>query len=146
MEPVTHVEGENLSLMGRPLGNTVLLTQTQVSAASIQVFERGSTTAVYTRTLLTGNTPTGGTAECMFLTEQVGAPWPKAGGMTFFYVLQDLPAGTTDATKYHLDGGKVYNIVVTLTAGSAGPTLPELADYGNIKLEYVVTVSSVAGV
>ena len=74
----------------------------------------------------------------MFLTEQEGAPWPKAGGMTFYYVHQD--------SLYHLDGGKVYKVVVSLTAGTAGPTFPELADYGTIQLEYVVTVSSVAGV
>lgn len=138
MERVSHVEGEDLPLMGRPQANGVLLTQTEVSAASLQIFERGSTTPVHTRTLLTSNTPTGGSAECMFLTEQEGAPWPKAGGMTFYYVHQD--------SLYHLDGGKVYKVVVSLTAGTAGPTFPELADYGTIQLEYVVTVSSVAGV
>ena len=138
MEKVAHVEGEDLPLMGRPLGNTVLLTQTEVSAASLQIFERGNTTPVHTETLLTDNTPTGGSLECMFLTEQEGDPWPKAGGMTFYYIHPD--------GDYHLDGGKLYKVVVSLTAGSAGPTLPELADYGTIQLEYAVQVSSVAGV
>ena len=59
MERVSHVEGEDLPLMGRPQANGVLLTQTEVSAASLQIFERGSTTPVHTRTLLTSNTPTG---------------------------------------------------------------------------------------
>lgn len=138
MERVKHVEGEDLPLMARPVVNGILLTQTEVSAASLQIFERGGTTAVYTRTLATDGTPTGGSTQCMFLTEQTGAPWPKAGGMTFYYVHQD--------SLYHLDGGKTYEVVVSLTAGSAGPTFPELADYGTTQLQYLVTVSSVAGV
>lgn len=138
MERITHTEGRDLPLMGRPTGNGYVITRGVVSAASIAIYERGNTTAVYTRTLLLDSDPDGSDAQCMFAAETTGAPWPKAGGMTFYYIHPD--------SLYHLDGGKSYKVVVSLTADNGTAAFPELASYGFTPLEYEVAVRSVAGV
>ena len=136
---LAHIEGEDLTLMARPEANGLVLARAQVSTASIQIFEAGNTVAVYSRNLaLTADPPGAGYDECMFAVETVGAPWPKAGGLTFFYIHQD--------SEYHLDALKTYKIVVTLTTGHASTAYPQLDDYGKKHLRYKVTPSNVAGV
>lgn len=140
MERINHTEGRDLPLMARPVANGYLITRSEVSVASISVYERGNLTPVYgpAALALTADPPGAAYDECMFAAEQTGAPWPKAGGMTFYYVLKD--------TTFHLDGGKAYKVVVSLTAGHDAIAFPQLTEYGLVPLEFDVAVRSVAGV
>lgn len=119
------IEGEDVFLIARPESPSgVVLTRTEVSAATLNVYERGTSTAVYTKTLLLANDPPGaGYDECMFAALQTDGWWDLTGGYTFWAVIQ--------LAGYALKGGTSYRIEVKLTTGHSATAWPNLDDYGD---------------
>ncbi len=132
------IEGEDTFLVARPESPSgVVLTQTEVSAATLAVYEMGVNAAVYTKTLAVLNNPPGvGYDECMFLTLQDDGWWDLTGGYTFWAVIK--------YSDYALEGGKTYRIEVKLTTGHNAIAWPNLDDYGDILFVWNTTPQAVS--
>lgn len=137
---VRHVEGEDLILLARPEAGGSTLTRTEVSAATLEVFDPESDTpdtALDTKVLLLTGDPDGSDDECMFSAAQTDDLWDLDGGYTFVGFVRD--------SEQHLDGGKTYRVEVSLTAGHSTPTWPQQAAYGVLIYIWHVTVVPTAG-
>jgi len=133
---VTLMEGETLWLVARPTTPAnATLYRAQVSAATLQLFGPDSDTALVTRTLaLTADPGSADYAQCMFSALQTDEWWGLGGGYTFWTLLRP--------SDYPMQGGQVYRVEVSLSAGHTTPTWPLIDDYGDIKLLWVVAVKS----
>lgn len=134
------VEGEHLVLLGAPTTPAgALLTRSEVSACTINVYEAPkdtAPTAVYTVSpSVTADPPAAAYDQCMFATAR--DDWDLPGSYTFWYRIP--------VSAYAFEGGKTYVVEAALTAGHAATTFPELDDYGTIYLRWKVEVEPIFG-
>ncbi len=139
----THVElieGEDLFLLARPMTpHGVTLYSADIATATMTIFDVNGSATGTAKALTAGDDPSSSDyAECMFSTLQDDDWWDQSGGYTFWNRVQQ----TTD---YTFVGGGSYRVEVTLAAGHSAPTWPNMNDYGDIKLVWLVSCVPVAG-
>ena len=131
------IEGEDIFLVARPESPSGgVLTRTEISAASLKVYEEGVSAVAYSKTLTLNADPTVSSyADCMFSALQSDGWWDMQGGYTFWAVI--------DYTDFAMEGGKSYRIEVKLTAGYAATAWPNLDSYGDLMFVWTTTPQAV---